>query len=172
MSHDSAKKQSGKPRLGFPILIIPLVVVLLGISLLCLPFLGAFMIAGPGTADYAFALPGGLSLIRSSGQQHFIGWETMNGAEVTQGRCRYGVNSGGILVYADVTNLGWDDRYIICFQEDSPLAGERLSGWWLIDTQECRRTGPLDKTELESHLKKLRLADVVMQHPDAWNREM
>jgi hypothetical protein len=134
----------------------------------CREFLGRVLIVGPGSADFAYPLTAGLSLERSSAGRHIIGWLDQDPADYEDARREYGGPEGYVLVDADVTALGWNERFIVCYQTDSPLAKERASGWWIIDTREHRRTGPMTEAQLRSCREKLGIGDMDIRAPEKW----
>jgi hypothetical protein len=121
--------------------------------------------AGPGKSDYSVEICNGFHLGRSSLYHRGI-----TGPErqlIDPAKRSYLTNSW---VDNDVTRVGWDDRFIVCYQHGSPDAEEPTSGWWIIDTIARQRYGPYDEQAYRSKLKELNLHEAIPVAPTpAWS---
>lgn len=95
--------------------------------------------AGPGNADYGMDIIQGYSLIRAQRDARLI------------------VSPDGIVqVDKDVTGLGWDSRFIVCCQ--GPY-------WWVIDTADSTKHGPLDESQCRALLEQLEPGTKIQTYP-------
>jgi len=137
----------------------------------CREMIGAALISGPGSADYSLPLPGGLALDRSSGKRHVIGWIDGAADDHVAKRDLYGVADSAVLIDADVTALGWNERYIVCEQSLSDLARDPTTGWWIIDTEKHERVGPLVHDEFLRQVARAGIMPLVIRAPDDWRNQ-
>lgn len=165
-------QQRSKGRRFLNGLVAIVTVMALGVAVLssdwCRNILADLLIHGPGSADYAYPLTGGLSLGRVSAHGRRISWHGDDCSEYEHERRKYGDRQGCCMVDADVTHLGWNDRFIVCYQADSPLAARRLSGWWIIDTREHRCYGPMNQIRFDSEGRDLGVADIEIRPVADW----
>lgn len=123
---------------------------------------------GPSSADYEYELPGGLLLFRAASNNRVVCWSDESYAQGVEAMRQYGLVQTSILIDADVSAIGWNERYIVCYQADAPQADERKTGWWIVDTQQRRRIGPMDEPEFRSRLEGLGIAGIQIEPPEHW----
>lgn len=145
-------------------------VLLVVICVPCSYFVADRMLSGigPGAADYNYELPGGLLLFRSASNMRVVCWSDEADPKRNEAMRQYRLADGWILIDADVSYIGWSDRYIVCYQTYSPQADERRTGWWIVDTQQRQRIGPMDEAELRSRLESLGIAGIAIKPPEEW----
>jgi len=114
-----------------------------------LPLFGEF---GLGATDYSFVIIDDYILFRSSAVMRSIDRPRVDGQDT--------------VIDADIVELGWDDRYIVCTQ-DTRQDGSRSmikwdknshqgTKWWMIDAREHRVYGPfLSEAELRVQEREL-----------------
>lgn len=122
--------------------------------------------AGPGNSDYSMDIIEDFALFRCSRRaRSVIRWD--------------GPSKGGgtSWVDEDVTSLGWDERFIVCYQ-GPPRAGSRtatkqtrfLTGWWIIDTETLEKHGPFDKEAYLEKMQQLGFEEPIPAFPTPVNR--
>jgi hypothetical protein len=136
----------------------------------CRDLVGSCLIYGPGSADYGYPLVGGLSLVRSSARGRAVCWFDEDCAKYERERSEYGEDQGCVLIDNDVTHLGWDNRFIVCHQANSPQAHERRSGWWIVDTRKRRRYGPMSRSRFESEITSLGISEIEIRRSEGWRQ--
>ena len=109
------------------------------------------VIVGPGQADYSFDLAKGYSLVRSGPHRRSIDRRSGDGALPSD----RGAPTTPVIDW-DVTQLGWDNRFIVCFQAGNQDA-DGATGWWIIDTLNDSRFGPMNK---DAYVEKLRMLNI------------
>lgn len=116
-------------------------------------------IVGPGLADYSFELVGDYMLVRSGPNRRSInmpsGIPALPGDRAAPSKQ---------VIKWDVTQLGWNNRYIVCFQAPNQDAGG-TQGWWIIDTQNQSRIGPMKESNYQKQLLSLGEASEIVVHP-------
>lgn len=112
---------------------------------------------GPGASDYSFQLIDEFGLIRTSSRSRMVfGPSHQTGPE----------SGSQIWVDADVTRLGWNDRYIVCFQSPSELAVEdQVSGWWIVDAKALGQYGPFTEDAYRAMLQELGIDPPIQVRP-------
>ncbi len=108
-------------------------------------------IPGPGRADYSFDLIEDYVFIRSASNRREIGQDD-------------GGIGATLVVERDVTQMGWDDRYIVCYQEPKADTGYS-TGWWIIDTQTHSRHGPMESDAYQEMFEQLGISRTIQIHP-------
>ncbi|HNO78403.1 MAG TPA: hypothetical protein PKN33_10120 [Phycisphaerae bacterium] len=108
---------------------------------------------GPGRADYSFNLTEDYEFVRFASHSRAICRETDRD-----------LGLGTVIVGDDVTQLGWNDQYIVCFQEPSEQYN-RSTGWWIVDTQSHSRNGPMNLEDYEAMLGQLGINGTIQVHP-------
>jgi hypothetical protein len=97
---------------------------------------------GPGASDYTMDIIEGYSLHRLSTDARLI---------------RYDGESAGLAISIDVTRLGWNERFIVCYQNtfratavptSRPMTQPStqpsslpVDGWWIIDAKQHQKYG-------------------------------
>lgn len=112
---------------------------------------------GPASTDYSFKLVNGFSLFRSSSiSRSVIGPVRSTGPH----------SETEFWVDPDVTYLGWNNRFIICFQDSSALSPRDagICGWWILDTLSLSRYGPLEEDEFLQKAQELGIGQTVEVH--------
>jgi hypothetical protein len=117
------------------------------------------VIVGPGQADYSFDLVEGYFFVRAGPNRRSVDRESGYAAlPGDRGAPRIPV------IDWDVTHLGWNERFIVCFQSFNEDA-DKLSGWWIIDTLDHSRFGPLNKDAYLERLRTLNIPPAIRVHP-------
>ncbi|MGN7410915.1 DUF3997 domain-containing protein [Sporosarcina sp. SAFN-010] len=101
--------------------------------LLCLLIVSVMFSGGcAGASDYDIDLPGNYSVLRTSAHEVTIAPKTSE------------TGWGANVVPAEVTEVGWNDEYIIAKQ----VKGEKNHSFWIIQIDNGKITGPLNKSNL------------------------
>ena len=118
----------------------------------CLNQIGTALFSGFG-GDYGIELMNGFSLQRFNSLDHRI---------VGPNRQTSITSSTPFWVDPNILRMGHDKRYIICFQEASPMNKINTNGWWLVDTDKLTVNGPLTDNELKSLQVTLGIDDITV----------
>ncbi|MEH6944856.1 DUF3997 domain-containing protein [Bacillus sp. JJ722] len=116
-----------------------------------------FLTGCPGAADYDIDLPGNYSIVRTSAHDVTIAPKT-------------GEDSwGATIIPAKVTEVGWNDKYIIAKQinlvkdsksnNGSEIPDEQDYQFWIIQIENGKVTGPLDDSGLTKKKEEYEISD-------------
>lgn len=100
-----------------------------------------------GAADYDIELPGEYSIIRTSAHQVKIAPKT--------GTDSWGANA----VPAEVTEVGWNDDYILAKQ----MKGEKNHAYWIIQLSNDQVIGPLNEESFSEKKDEFGLSDIALK---------
>lgn len=124
-----------------------------------------FLTGCPGPSDYEMDLPGGYSVIRTSADEVKIAPKVSEGSWGTD------------VIPAKVTEVAWDDKYIIAKQlglknDDASENGyqipdEKNVSFWILEVTTDEVTGPLDGNSFTKKKAEFGISnDVVLQEID------
>ncbi|MBU9713694.1 DUF3997 domain-containing protein [Evansella tamaricis] len=113
-----------------------------------------------GMADYDVELPGNYSILRTSAHQVTIALKT-------------GEDSwGSEIIPAKVTEVGWDENYIIAKQvkltqdknreNNYKIPDEQNYQYWILSIETGDLTGPLDEGRLTDKRKEYKISDAII----------
>ncbi|GKV70339.1 hypothetical protein NCCP2716_28370 [Sporosarcina sp. NCCP-2716] len=108
-----------------------------------------------GAADYDIDLPGEYSILRTSAHQVTIAPKT--------GTDAWGANA----VPAEVTEVGWNDDYILAKQ----MKGEKNHAYWIIQLSNDHVTGPLSDSSFSEKKEEPGLSDITLKSVSDLPRE-
>lgn len=118
------------------------------------------MMGCAGAADYDIELPGGYSILRTSAHQVTIAPKTGE------------TSWGAYKIPAKVTEVGWDEKYIIAKQinmvEDPKsdngveISDEQESFYWILNTENDVAIGPLSETDFSTKKEELGISQKVL----------
>ncbi len=108
-----------------------------------------------GAADYDIDLPGEYSILRTSADRVIIAPKT--GTDIWREAA----------VPAKVTEVGWNDDYILAKQ----MKGEKNHAYWIIQLSNDYVTGPLSDSSFSEKKEELRLSDITLKNVREMPRE-
>ncbi|MGG3451731.1 DUF3997 domain-containing protein [Domibacillus aminovorans] len=128
---------------------------------LLLALISLFLLTGcPGPADYDIDLPGGYSVIRTSAHQVKIAPKTSD------------TSWGSDVIPTKVTEVAWDDNYIIAKQlglkeDDDSSNGYQIPDkenvhFWILEIKTGKVTGPLDDDSFMEKKAELKISKNVV----------
>ncbi|PQD93653.1 hypothetical protein CYL18_18785 [Pradoshia eiseniae] len=131
------------------------------ISLTAITIISLLFLTGcPGASDYDIDLPDNYSIVRTSANEVTIAPKTSKDSW------------GSTIIPAKVTEVGWDDQYIIAKQinidsessNGSGIPDEQEYHFWIIQIKTGEVTGPLDDLSLTKKKEEYRISnDIVLK---------
>jgi hypothetical protein len=120
----------------------------------------SFLTGCPGASDYDIEMPGNYSVIRTSAHNITIAPKTSEDS--------WGAN----IIPAKVTEVGWNDEYIIAKQINLEQDSKSNNGYeipdtqdyhfWIIEIESGKVTGPLDDLGLIEKKKEYEITDDII----------